>query len=123
MPETPDTTLWAVHVLGPDDIHAAADHADALALCDELNALGLQFNAGHRPGDLGYVIHIAYPLPWPASPGAHAECLALRKKEEAEWFARREKFLVAQASTTPEIPDKSAAAAIGALIDREPNNG
>lgn len=89
MLETTDNPLWAVHVLGPDDLHAATSHADALALCDELNALGLQNNADKTPGDQRYVIHIAYPMPWPLSPEAHAESLALRRKDEAEWAARK----------------------------------
>lgn len=89
MLETTDSQLWAVHVLGPDDIHAAATHADALALCDELNALGLQNNAGKTPGDQRYVIHIAYPTPWPYSAEAHAESLALQRKDETEWAARK----------------------------------
>lgn len=110
--QEPRNDLWAVHVLGPDDIHAAASHADALALCDELNAIGLQNNAGKTPGDQRYVIHIAYPMPWPYSPEAHAESLAQRQADEAEWAARKAAY---EAKIKADAASQSAHASVATM--------
>lgn len=54
-----ETTMWAVHVHGPDDLHACPDKqvADALAL-----ALNLQFKRQTGPDDPPMIAEV---VEWP----------------------------------------------------------
>jgi hypothetical protein len=88
--------LWGVHVIGPDDIHAARSQYDALIMADDINRCALKKNEGFAPGDMYYVICVAYPLLWSGTPERHAECLAIRAAEEAEWRKRRDAYLAKQ---------------------------
>jgi hypothetical protein len=58
---TDQTTMWAVHVQGPDDMHACPDRqtADALAL-----VLNRQFERHHKQGD---PMMVATVTEWPHS--------------------------------------------------------
>ena len=61
-------TLWCVHVLGSDDVHAAPSHDAAAVHAHEMNkALHGRVRA---PDD---VLCFAYAAPWPYSPEEHAE--------------------------------------------------
>lgn len=54
-----ETTMWAVHVQGPDDVMAAPDKEVADAVCVVLNA---QFKRHAKPGDP--LLHAAV-IEWP----------------------------------------------------------
>ena len=65
-----DLVLWCVHVLGPDDVHAAPSHEAAAVHARELN------KALHRKPDApNDVLCFAYAAPWPHSQEAHAEAV------------------------------------------------
>lgn len=62
-----DLVLWCVHVLGPDDVHATASHAEAVSEANRLNvSLWSRENA---PRD---VLCFAYADVWPWSADAHS---------------------------------------------------
>ena len=60
--------LWGVHVLGPDDVHAAPSHEAAAVHAHEMNK-ALHGKVG-APDD---VLCFAYAAPWPHSRDSHAE--------------------------------------------------
>lgn len=63
-------TLWCVHVLGPDDVHAAPSHDAAVIHARQLN------KTVHRRVELlDDILCFAYAAPWPHSPKSHAEDL------------------------------------------------
>lgn len=63
-------TLWCVHILGPDDVHAAPSYLAAATHAHELNkALHRRLNS---PDD---ILCFAYAAPWPHSAESHAENL------------------------------------------------
>jgi hypothetical protein len=82
----PDDTLWCVNVLGPDDVHACRDRADAFrfALWLNLSFLDLYGRADASPYDPTVQAVIAV---WPHSRESHAEGLARRDREEPRWAA------------------------------------
>lgn len=59
--------LWMMHVLGPDDIYAAPDHATAVQWCADLN----------RQFDGSDVLIVGVPAIWTGTPDAHSEQLPL----------------------------------------------
>ncbi|MCC4295812.1 hypothetical protein [Brevundimonas aurantiaca] len=58
--------LWMMHVIGPDDIYPAPDHATAVEWCAALNA--------SMPAS--DVLCVAVPAIWTGTPEAHAEGLS-----------------------------------------------
>lgn len=60
-------TLWCVHILGPDDVHAAPSHGAAATHAHELNK-SLHSRVG-APDD---VLCFAYAAPWPHGREDHA---------------------------------------------------
>lgn len=66
-------TLWCVHVLGPDDLHAMPTHEAAVMSAREMN-YALYSKAATRTDD--DVLCFAYAAPWPHSKEAHAGALA-----------------------------------------------
>lgn len=84
MPDLPDDTLWCVNVLGPDDVHACADRADAFrfALWLNLSYLGLYDNLTPYVPTLQAVV-----IEWPHGRESHAEDLVRRDREEPRWTA------------------------------------
>lgn len=71
-----DTTLWAVHVEGPDDVIAAVDRAEADAKAKEINDGYEAFKQrpDHRP-DVDVRWH-ANVIEWPYSAAEHHEEVA-----------------------------------------------
>ena len=65
--------LWCVHVLGPDDVYAAASHADAVAEAAKLN--DALWSRDNSPDD---VLCFAFADMWPWSDDRHAADLASR---------------------------------------------
>ncbi|KGM50681.1 hypothetical protein [Pseudooceanicola atlanticus] len=63
-------TLWCVHVLGPDDVHAVPSHDAAVIGARELNKA--IHGKAEAPED---ILCFAYAAPWPHSAEAHAEDL------------------------------------------------
>ena len=63
-----DLTLWCVHVLGPDDVHAMPSHDAAVISARELNKA--IHGKAEAPED---ILCFAYAAPWPHSAEAHAE--------------------------------------------------
>lgn len=76
--------LWMMHVIGPDDIYPAPDHATAVEWCAALNASVPKND----------VLCVAVPAIWIGTPEAHAEGLS----EAVEgWTSPRQRL----ASTAP----------------------
>lgn len=65
--------LWCVHVIGPDDLHAAPDFEAAVRMAAELSGA----LAPHLSTDISCLPVVAV---WPWSAKAHAESLAKAKK-------------------------------------------
>jgi hypothetical protein len=61
--------LWCVHVLGPDDVHAAPSYEEADARAREFNMLA------HVGGTSEHILCFAYAAPWPHGADGHAEGL------------------------------------------------
>lgn len=79
-----DATLWCVNVMGPDDVYACRDRADAFRFALWLNLSYLGLYDDPRPHDPTVQAVVAE---WPHSPGSHAEDLARRDREEPRWAA------------------------------------
>ncbi len=74
--------LWAVHVEGPDDIHAATDRASADQLAAGYNAAYEQF-AKRPDANAEHDAHWnAVVIPWPYSAEAHADSLVRQAAED-----------------------------------------
>jgi hypothetical protein len=89
-----DDTLWCVNVLGPDDVHACRDRAEAFRFALWLNLSYLRLYEDPHP--LAPVVQ-AIVAPWPHSPESHAKDLVLRDLEERRWAADPKAALVALA--------------------------
>lgn len=63
---------WCVHVLGPDEIHAAPDHHAAVIAARDFN----QHLYSRHPDKLDEILLFAHPAPWPHSDKHHSENLA-----------------------------------------------
>ncbi|WP_273280970.1 hypothetical protein [Pseudooceanicola atlanticus] len=63
-------TLWCVHVLGPDDVHAVPSHENAVTLARDINHA--VHGVAEAPKD---ILCFAYASPWPHSAESHAEDL------------------------------------------------
>ena len=85
LPHMPDLpTLWAVHVLGPDDVIAAADKAEAEKHAKGINDWFERWS--QRPGfdpELDPRVH-AKVIKWPYSAAGHAEQVA---RGDERWAA------------------------------------
>jgi hypothetical protein len=64
-------TLWCVHVLGPDDVHAAPSHLAAVTHAHELNK-HLYSRADKKCDD---IMCFSYAAPWPHSKESHAKAV------------------------------------------------
>ncbi len=62
-----DLTLWCVHVLGPDDVHAAPSHLAAVTQAHELNK-ALYSRADTKCDD---ILCFSYAAPWPYDAESH----------------------------------------------------
>lgn len=62
--------LWCVAVAGPDELHPAPNHAEAVRRAEALNRYV------HRLDTRGDVLAFAYAAPWPLAAEAHAARLA-----------------------------------------------
>lgn len=71
---TQNLVLWCVHVLGPDDVHAAASFREAAWSAAGAN---ISFAEIEQPADP--VLCFAYAAPWPYSDEMHAEDLKNRR--------------------------------------------
>lgn len=71
----PDETLWAMHVMGPDDIIAMPDRETAQERADEVNAIVAQLKTRPGASDLDPGISAAV-IEWPGTPQEHADELA-----------------------------------------------
>jgi hypothetical protein len=80
--------LWCMHVIGPDDVHAAPDQQTAQAWADELNASIARRMSEMEPDEDTPSVR-AEAAEWPWSPEAHAENLAKGLAERAAREARR----------------------------------
>lgn len=76
-------TLWAVHVTGPDDVHACASRSLAARNATWMN-LGLVRTLPLLDADYT-VMAYAVPVPWPGTAAEHAEALAEQNTEDARW--------------------------------------
>ena len=68
--------LWCVTVAGPDEVHAASSHADAVDRAAKMNRALHVDCAGMLPKTAQPILCFAYPAPWPWSPESHAKDLA-----------------------------------------------
>lgn len=78
-------TLWCVHVLGMDDVHAEPSHAAAVASAARLN----RATRANMPEGDNSVLLFGYAAPWPHSPESHAEALIHQADQEAKWMAAK----------------------------------
>jgi hypothetical protein len=74
-PEETDTTLWAMHVLGPDDIVAMPDRATAEAKAAEVNAIAEMLRRRPTAWDLDPHLSAAV-IEWTGTAAEHAADLA-----------------------------------------------
>ena len=86
----PATGLWCLHIIGPDDVHAAPSKAHALRAAARFN--------DHFEGIANGVLCRAVAEPWPHSAESHAESV---ERFCSEWLAPREDG--AAASCAPEL--------------------
>lgn len=70
-------TLWCVHVLGPDDLHAMPTHEAAVVSAREMNHALYSKVVARTDDD---VLCFAYAAPWPHSADAHAGSLAEERR-------------------------------------------
>lgn len=84
-----DSTLWCMHVPGPDEVYAAPSREAAQQMCDNYNAtlrrFWDRFPRCKAPGDEEALIAVVAPWPWSAE--AHAEAVtrsAERYRPEGE---------------------------------------
>jgi hypothetical protein len=75
----PDTSLWCVHVIGPDEVHAAPSFEAAERVAVRANE---RYRKGNDPASADYVLLRFVVALWPHSADSHAESAA---KWEAEW--------------------------------------
>lgn len=74
-----DTKLWALHILGPDDVYAAPSEEEATACAKQINDLlsaRVNQNTNYPPID-------ALVILWPFSAEAHAADLPKWKERTA----------------------------------------
>lgn len=96
--EQPD--LWCMHVVGPDDVHAAPDFWMALAWATEINAaLGKRAVVENWAADEHMPHTYAVPARWPWSAELHAEDLAKGLAERKTHEARRRAAEAIEAGT------------------------
>jgi len=72
--------LWAIHIPGPDDIHAAPSEAAAHHMAETHNALMTEYiekNPGTIAPPFGFWrdLVMAAAIEWPGTPESHANCL------------------------------------------------
>ena len=78
-----DPTLWAVHILGPDEYQACASRTDAVRNAMWQNIAMYGNNADPDPR---YPMVQSIVEPWPFTAAAHAENLAgLEAAENGRW--------------------------------------
>ncbi|MCP4410171.1 MAG: hypothetical protein GY807_21000 [Gammaproteobacteria bacterium] len=70
-----DLTLWAVHIIGPDEILAAPNHAVA-----EIHARELNKAVHNRVSWDDEILCFAYAVPWPHSADDHAKAVKKGQK-------------------------------------------
>ncbi len=70
-----DFELWAVHVAGPDDVVAVADHDAAVVLATDINTVAAHLASRADASPLDPRLH-ATVIPWPHSRADHATALA-----------------------------------------------
>lgn len=63
-----DSTLWAVHISGPDDIHAAPSHEEATARAAQINEW---YSARENKSENDPLLEAAV-TPWPYDAATHA---------------------------------------------------
>lgn len=78
-------TLWCVHVLGMDDVHAEPSHAAAVASAARLN----RATRANMPEGDNTILLFGYAAPWPHSSESHAEGLIHQADQEAKWLAAK----------------------------------
>lgn len=70
-----ERALWAMHILGPDDVIPMPSYAEALRQCDALNR-----SVWSREGAPDDVLAFAIPAVWAWTKDEHAEALARHKR-------------------------------------------
>lgn len=96
-----DTTLWCVHVTGPDDMVAVADYPTAVRLANRVNGFLERLLKDY---DERFDPHPwAQPEPWPYSPTLHAEAVASPSPDYAPSIA---------SLASPDLSEPAAAAIV-----------
>lgn len=81
------STLWAIHIPGPDEYHAAPSEAAARHMADKHNAAMTEYVAKKKP-DWGINYITASAVPWPSDAESHAE--EMRDFDYAGWALKGE---------------------------------
>lgn len=91
------TIKWCMHIIGPDEVHAARSYEKAVAMAEEMNrAMGARYDGSeHEP----LAFSMAAPYPWPD----HAA--ALLKQEALEADHERKRAIAAAAAYRPGLPE------------------
>lgn len=76
------SALWAIHIPGPDEYHAAPSEAAARHMADKHNAAMTEYVAEKKP-DWGINYITASAVPWPSDAESHAE--EMRDFDYAGW--------------------------------------
>lgn len=71
-------TLWAVHAVGPDELHAAKSFAEAARAANRMNTFFLERNP---PEDDDYVMLWFNVIPWPYDAESHTKYVTERKPD------------------------------------------
>lgn len=97
--------LWCMHILGPNEVHAAPDFWTALAWASELSAaIAGRAIKENWAADDNYLNTQAVAARWPWSAEEHAKCLTKELAERAAHEAKR-----AALSTGNEEPGREGA--------------